>query len=64
MYITYEDTLPDSLPSKLGLVATFSPGCGIRKQLMSEKQDFICLRIDCNSGCCLSETYTKDIMVD
>lgn len=49
--------LPDNLPSKLGFVATFNPGWGIRKQLISEKHDLICFLIDWSSGCCLSDIW-------
>lgn len=43
--------LPESLPSNVGLVATFNPGCGIRKQAISLKQDLMCFLKLCNSGC-------------
>lgn len=55
--LPHTSSLPFSLPSKCGLVATLKPGWGIRKQPIFEKQDLICLRICCNSGCCLSDTW-------
>uniref|UniRef100_A0A182J1Q7 Uncharacterized protein n=1 Tax=Anopheles atroparvus TaxID=41427 RepID=A0A182J1Q7_ANOAO len=48
--------MSDRRPSKLGLIATVRPGWGIRKQAISEKQDVMCRRSDCSSGCCLSDT--------
>ena len=43
--------LPLSLPSKWGLVATFRPGWGKRKQLMLEKQEWMCFLTFCSSSC-------------
>lgn len=42
---------PLSLPSKYGLVATLSPGCGSRKQPILEKQEWMCFLTFCNSSC-------------
>jgi len=49
--------IPDNFPSNSGLVATLSPGWGIKKQDISEKHDLMCFLNDCSSGCCLSDTW-------
>ena len=50
---------PDSLPSKCGLVATFSPGWGIRKQPILWKHEWMCFLNCCSSMCWLSMICTK-----
>lgn len=56
---------PLSLPSNFGLVATFRPGCGSRKQLMLEKQCWIWFLTFCNSSCwlCLTciDTHSENV---
>lgn len=56
---------PVSLPSKQGLVATLSPGCGSRKQAMWEKQEWMCFLTFCSSSCwfcftCVSRRVSFD----
>ena len=51
--------IPASRPSKAGLVATLSPGCGMRKQERSSKHECMCLRTTFISSCWLSEICTK-----
>ncbi len=52
---------PLNLPSKWGLMATFRPGCGSRKQPMLEKQLWICFLTFCSSSCWFCFTYREEI---
>ena len=45
---------PFKLPSNVGFVATFSPGCGIKKHPMLLKHDLMCLLTCISSECCFS----------
>lgn len=51
--------VPLSLPSKLGLVATRRPGWGSRKQLMLEKQEWMCFLTFWSSSCWFCFTWKR-----
>ena len=55
---------PDNLPSKCGLVATFSPGCGMRKQPILWKHEWMCFLNCCNSTCWLSMIYQEKCNIE
>lgn len=57
---TEETILPLSCPLNVGLVATFNPGCGNRKQDMFVKHEWICSRTVCSSSCWVSLTFKTD----
>ena len=50
---------PFSFPSKFGLVATFKPGWGSRKQEILVKQEWMCFRTFCSSSCWFPETCSS-----
>lgn len=57
---TGETILPLSCPLNVGLVATFNPGWGKRKQDIFVKHEWICSLTVCSSSCWASLTFQKD----